>query len=112
MLGLIFDLPLKTAVGMPVAIDGNGNMCVLVMFSPQNLQNTNEAMEYLQFISRSATSSTIPCLLPVFDVGSNMRAPVLWSPSAVQADLFQPHNQKVLATSFGKGFTASFVSWD
>jgi hypothetical protein len=106
------DLPLQTAVGMPVAIDGNGNMCVVVMFSPQNLQNTDEAMEYLQFISRSATSSTIPCLLPVFDVGSNMRAPVLWSPTAAQADLFQPHNQKVLATSFGKGVTARFVSLD
>lgn len=61
------DMRLQTAVGMPVAVDAEGNMCVVVMFSPENLESTDEAMEYLQFISKSATSSSIPCLLPVFD---------------------------------------------
>ena len=78
------DLPLQTAVGMPVAVDGNGNMCVVVMFSPENLQNTDDAMEYLQFISKAATSSSIPCLFPVFDAGSNMQAPALLLPSTTQ----------------------------
>jgi hypothetical protein len=61
------DIRLQTAVGMPVAVDGNGNMCVVVMFSPNNIQSTDDAMEYLQSISRSATSSSIPSLLPAFD---------------------------------------------
>jgi hypothetical protein len=50
------DVRLQTAVGMPVAVDGNGNMCVVVMFSPNHIKNTDDAMEYLQFISKSATS--------------------------------------------------------
>eukprot|EP00934_Nitzschia_sp_Nitz4_P008747 Nitzschia sp. Nitz4//scaffold102_size76354//42544//46142//NITZ4_005635-RA/size76354-processed-gene-0.41-mRNA-1//-1//CDS//3329532258//8737//frame0 len=61
------DMRLQTAVGMPVAVDGSGNMCVVVMFSPKNIQSTDDAMEYLQSISRSATSSSIPSLLPAFD---------------------------------------------
>lgn len=61
------DVRLQTAVGMPVAMDADGNMCVVVMFSPNNVQSSDEAMEYLQYISRSAASSTIPCLLPVID---------------------------------------------
>lgn len=61
------DMRLQTAVGMPVAVDGNGNMCVVVMFSPNNIQSTDDAMEYLQSISRSATSASIPSLLPAFD---------------------------------------------
>jgi hypothetical protein len=61
------DIRLQTAVGMPVAVDRDGNMCVVVMFSPNNIQSTDNALEYLQSISRSATSSSIPCLLPAFD---------------------------------------------
>jgi hypothetical protein len=60
------DMRLQTAVGMPVAVDNDGNMCVVVMFSPNNVQFSDDAMEYLQFISECATSSTIPCLLPAF----------------------------------------------
>mmetsp|Transcript_27855 Transcript_27855/g.65468 ORF Transcript_27855/g.65468 Transcript_27855/m.65468 type:complete len:916 (+) Transcript_27855:2-2749(+) len=52
---------------MPVAVDKDGNMCVVVMFSPNNIQSTDNALEYLQSISRSATSTSIPCLLPAFD---------------------------------------------
>eukprot|EP00980_Cylindrotheca_fusiformis_P018948 scaffold6331_cov195-Cylindrotheca_fusiformis.AAC.12 len=61
------DIRLQTAVGMPVAVDGSGNMCVVVMFSPNNIQSTDDAMEYLQSISKSATSTSIPSLLPAFD---------------------------------------------
>jgi len=61
------DIRLQTAVGMPVAVDKDGNMCVVVMFSPNNIYSTDNALEYLQAISRSATSTSIPCLLPAFD---------------------------------------------
>jgi hypothetical protein len=61
------DVRLQTAVGMPVAVDGSGNMCVVVMFSPNNIQSTDDAMEYLQSISKGATSTSIPSLLPAFD---------------------------------------------
>ncbi len=61
------DIRLQTAVGMPVAVDRDGNMCVVVMFSPKNIRSTDNALEYLQSISRSATSTSIPCLLPAFD---------------------------------------------
>lgn len=61
------DIRLQTAVGMPVAVDGSGNMCVVVMFSPNNVHSTDDAMEYLQSISKSATSTSIPSLLPAFD---------------------------------------------
>jgi hypothetical protein len=61
------EMRLQTAVGMPVAVDKEGNMCVVVMFSPNNISSSDDAMEYLQSISRSATSSSIPSLLPAFD---------------------------------------------
>jgi hypothetical protein len=101
------DMRLQTAVGMPVAVDADGNMCIVVMFSPENLESTDDAMEYLQFISKSATSSSIPCLLPVFD--SNTMKPAL---------LPHPHNdddeKHVLPPdpSFGEGVTAHYVSID
>eukprot|EP00816_Leptocylindrus_hargravesii_P011030 CAMPEP_0196823004 /NCGR_PEP_ID=MMETSP1362-20130617/85680_1 /TAXON_ID=163516 /ORGANISM="Leptocylindrus danicus, Strain CCMP1856" /LENGTH=1194 /DNA_ID=CAMNT_0042202721 /DNA_START=298 /DNA_END=3883 /DNA_ORIENTATION=+ len=59
------DMRLQTAVGMPVAVDNDGNMCVVVMFSPNDIKSSDESLEYLHFISRSATSFNIPCLLPV-----------------------------------------------
>jgi len=61
------DIRLQTAVGMPVAVDKDGNMCVVLMFSPNNIQSTDNALEYLQSICRSATSTSAPCLLPAFD---------------------------------------------
>jgi len=66
------DIRLQTAVGMPVAVDRDGNMCVVVMFSPNNIRSTDNAMEYLQSISRSATSTSIPCLMPAFDPGQGL----------------------------------------
>jgi len=61
------DVRLQTAVGMPVAVDGNGNMCVVVMFSPNMIQSSDDALEYLQSISKGATSTSIPAMLPAFD---------------------------------------------
>lgn len=63
------DMRLQTAVGMPVAMDGDGNMCVVVMFSPNNVQSNRDAVEYLKCLSEGASTSNIPCLLPVMDGG-------------------------------------------
>lgn len=63
------DIKLQTAIGMPVGIDDAGHVWVVVMFSPKNIQSSKDAIEYLQYIGRSAGSSSIPCLLPV--VGSD-----------------------------------------
>ena len=101
------NLRLQTAVGMPVAIDANGNMCVVVMFSPNNVQSSDDALEYLQSISQSATSSSIPCLLPVFDAGSGMKQlPALPAPSPDQPS--EAHH----TDSLGEGITTRFVSLD
>ena len=94
------DVRLQTAVGMPVAVDGNGNMCVVVMFSPNHIKNTDDAMEYLQFISKSATSSTIPCLLPVFNGDMKAVLPV------------DPGRKQFLSASLGDGVVANFVNLD
>mmetsp|Transcript_4391 Transcript_4391/g.6331 ORF Transcript_4391/g.6331 Transcript_4391/m.6331 type:complete len:313 (-) Transcript_4391:428-1366(-) len=78
------DVRLQTAVGLPVAVDdATGNMCVVVMFSPNHVPNSTEAVEYLQFISQSATSSTIPCLLPC--------APHMKSPPLLTSSSHTPH---------------------
>lgn len=61
------DMRLQTAVGMPVAMDSDGNMCIVVMFSPRKLDNNDDAMEYLKFIGQSAVCTSIPCILPVLD---------------------------------------------
>lgn len=98
------DIRLQTAVGMPVAMDSRGNMCIVLMFSPNNVQSTDDAMEYLQSISQSATSSSIPCLLPVFD--SNLSNMKQLPPSQHEV---VPHPD---ASSLGEGVTARFVSLD
>ena len=59
------DVLLRTAIGMPFAIDNEGNTCVAVMFSPYSLKHSEEAIEHLKFISLSATNRNIPCLLPM-----------------------------------------------
>ncbi|KAL7555349.1 hypothetical protein ACA910_001386 [Epithemia clementina (nom. ined.)] len=103
------DIRLQTAVGMPVAMDRHGNMCVVVMFSPNNVQSTDDAMEYLHSISQSATSSSIPCLLPVFD------SPAVGVMKEILPSLTAPiHtvNPDPSPTSLGEGVTARFVSLD
>ena len=97
------DICLQTAVGMPVAMDSEGNMCIVVMFSPNNIQSTDDAMEYLQSISMSATSTSIPCLLPVVDPNhSGLKA-------LPPSDHMTPHPD---ASALGEGVTARFVSLD
>ena len=59
------DMKLQTAIGMPVGVDESGNVWVVVMFSPKNVESSTDAIDYLQYISRSAASTSIPCLLPV-----------------------------------------------
>jgi hypothetical protein len=58
------DMRLQTAVGMPITEDGLGHMCVLIMFSPDYIHSTDDAMEYLRFIRKTAMSSSIPSLMP------------------------------------------------
>lgn len=99
------DMRLQTAVGMPVAVDSKGNMCVVVMFSPENLESTDDAMEYLRFISRSATSSSIPCLLPVFD--SNTMRPAIMPHAHDDTEGGHEHPPD---PSFGEGVVAHYVS--
>ena len=66
------DMRLQTAVGLPVAMDTDGSMCIVIMFSPNNLQSNDAAVDYLRSISKSATSTSIPCLLPVVEKGRNL----------------------------------------
>lgn len=98
------DIRLQTAVGMPVAVDDMGNMCVVVMFSPNNIYSSDDAMEYLQSISRSATTTSIPGLLPVFDPkASHMK----------QLAYAGPHyDEEQDMNSLGDGVTARYVSLD
>lgn len=99
------DIRLQTAVGMPVAVDGNGNMCVVVMFSPNNIQSTDDAMEYLQSISKSATSTSIPSLLPAFDPKQGLISlPHQNSSNEMTSLLSSPH--------LADGVTTRFVSLD
>lgn len=101
------DIPLHTAVGMPVAVDADGNMCVVVMFSPNNIQSTDAAMEYLQSISRSATSSSIPCLMPAFESTEDIQhVPTSSLNKAIRGHIMPQE------ASLGEGVTARFVSID
>ncbi|KAL3914219.1 MAG: hypothetical protein SGILL_006189, partial [Bacillariaceae sp.] len=99
------EMRLQTAVGMPVAVDREGNMCVVVMFSPNNISSTDDAMEYLQSISRSATSTSIPSMLPAFDPKQGL--------------ISLPHHHQptndvlpMLKTVLSDGVTTRFVSLD
>lgn len=99
------DIRLQTAVGMPVAVDGSGNMCVVVMFSPNNIQSTDDAMEYLQSISKSATSTSIPSLLPAFDPKQGL----------ISIPHHHPSNERIALLSspaLVDGVTTRFVSLD
>lgn len=68
------DMRLQTAVGMPVAMDSSGNMCIVVMFSPKNVSSNKDAIEFIKLVSQGAASTKIPCLLPVVDSNQNKLA--------------------------------------
>lgn len=68
------DMRLQTAVGMPVAMDSAGNMCIVVMFSPKNVSSNKDAIEFIKLVSQGAASTKIPCLLPVIDSNQSQLA--------------------------------------
>ena len=104
------DVRLQTAVGMPVAVDANGNMCVVVMFSPNNISSTDDAMEFLRSISQSATSSSIPCLLPALDAKSTGMRPIS-SMQPQQDFITQALTPSLNRLRLGEGVTARFMSF-
>jgi hypothetical protein len=99
------DIQLQTAVGVPVAVDSTGNMCIALMFSPNIVASTDDAMEYLHSICLSATSCSIPCLVPVFNENASHGRQIF----------ALPHSHNNLHGSngeLGEGVTARFVSLD
>lgn len=121
------DIKLQTAIGMPVGLDESGNVWVVVMFSPKNVESSSDAIDYLQYISRSAASVSIPCLLPVvgdggWGGGGNMPPQTTNMICNGIAD-DQQHNQHHLVSikpktkqpdhtqELGDGVTAKFVSF-
>mmetsp|Transcript_24572 Transcript_24572/g.56223 ORF Transcript_24572/g.56223 Transcript_24572/m.56223 type:complete len:919 (+) Transcript_24572:629-3385(+) len=71
------DMRLQTAVGLPVLNDKEGNMCVVVMFSPNIIYSNDEFVAYLQSICRSAASVSIECLLPVLKTDPDEPASII-----------------------------------
>lgn len=101
------DMMLQTAVGMPVVMDAEGNMCVVVMFSPNNIKSNDDALEYLRTIRKSAAATSIPCLLPVIN-GHETNRLVLCR----QKEDEKKRNAKntLISHDMGAGITARFVS--
>jgi hypothetical protein len=90
------------------------------MFSPNNVKSSDDAMEYLNFISKSAASSSIPGLLPAIDPARNrgivadpekslMLVPVQMSSPLLTS--MQNLSQEENPDNFGEGVTARFVSF-
>ena len=98
------DVCLQTAVGVPVAVDNKGNICIVILFSRNNILSNNDAMEYLQFISKCASSHSIPCLLPVVGVNENNYQDF---PSSSEED--KPGKNQTMVRD---GVTARFVSFN
>jgi hypothetical protein len=111
------EMRLQTAVGMPVAVDSSGNMMIVVMFSPSNIISSDDAMDFLQSLNQSATSASIPCLLPVFDPrSSDMRALPASQPTSHSGSLVRRNSLRrdhvASLSSLGEGVTARFVSFE
>ena len=102
------DVVLQTAVGMPVAVDANGNMCVVVMFSPNSIQSTDDSLDFLRSLSQSAATTSIPCLLPAFDpVQTGMRQ---IGPGTVNQQAVVALGRNAGQNLLGDGVNARFVS--
>jgi hypothetical protein len=120
------DIKLQTAIGMPVGLDESGNVWVVVMFSPKNVESSSDAIDYLQYISRSAASASIPCLLPVvgeWGGGCDMRPPKSKMICNEISDDQQYHHHHLVSIKpktkqpdhtqeLGDGVTAKFVSFN
>lgn len=102
------DVVLQTAVGMPVAVDANGNMCVVVMFSPNNIQSTDDALDFLRSLSQSAATTSIPCLLPAFDPDQTGMRQI--GPGTVNEQAVVALGRNVGQSLLGDGVNARFVS--
>jgi hypothetical protein len=120
------DIKLQTAIGMPVGLDESGNVWVVVMFSPKNVESSSDAIDYLQYISRSAVSASIPCLLPVvgeWGGGGDMPPPTTKMICDGIPDDQQHHQHHLVSIKpktkqpdhtqeLGDGVTAKFVSFN
>ena len=96
---------------MPVGVDESGNVWVVVMFSPKNVESSSDAIDYLQYISRSAASTSIPCLLPVVGddpPGSPGKAKMICDGSANDDD--DETKQQASSNSSSNGHQHSLVS--
>jgi hypothetical protein len=102
------DMRLQTAVGMPITEDGLGHMCVLIMFSPDYIHSTDDAMEYLQFIRTTAMSSSIPSLMPAISASDGHEPSGSSNHSSNVLSLAIGQSQPA---SFGEGVVARFVSF-
>jgi hypothetical protein len=96
------DIKLQTAIGMPVGMDDAGHVWVVVMFSPKNIQSSSDAIEYLQYIGRSAGSSSIPCLLPVVGDVSGAAAVGRRGPKLIDNGEEGDEDKKMAATNHGE----------
>jgi len=94
------DMCLQTAVGMPVAVDSDGSMCVVVMFSARHMRSNQNAMDYLKLFWHTAKSPSIPCLLPVVD--SNNKK-LVYSPQRFSDWQDQDQDQKLKLLSGYQG---------
>ena len=115
------DVLLRTAIGMPFAVDKDGNTCVVVMFSPYSLKHSDDAIDHLKFISLSATNRNIPCLLPLSekDDDSFHQLKNKINSSKFNGDTFSSINQKGVIfplptnnADIGNGVKAHFLSFD
>ena len=75
------DLPLRTAVGMPICCVGY-DLCILVLFSPKYLQATHDRREFLYGLS-AAVADTVNGFLPA-SMSSPIRS-VVYGPALADA---------------------------
>jgi len=88
------DMKLHTVIGMPFAVDNDGNMCVVVMFSPNYVTYSADAMNHLKFIARSATSPRIPCMVPLAISNFPRSRGLLPPPALTSYDHSSPNSTK------------------
>jgi hypothetical protein len=80
-------------------------MCVLIMFSPDYIHSTDDAMEYLQFIRKTAMSSSIPSLMPAISSSDFHEA------AGTNNHKYLSLSGQSQPASFGDGVVARFVSF-
>eukprot|EP00636_Phaeomonas_parva_P006656 CAMPEP_0118872556 /NCGR_PEP_ID=MMETSP1163-20130328/14704_1 /TAXON_ID=124430 /ORGANISM="Phaeomonas parva, Strain CCMP2877" /LENGTH=251 /DNA_ID=CAMNT_0006807755 /DNA_START=108 /DNA_END=859 /DNA_ORIENTATION=- len=91
------DLPLRTAVGMPICCVGY-DLCILVLFSPKYLQATHDRREFLYSLA-AASSDTLSGFLPA-SISSPIRSVITES---------NPFGTVILPGQGSKGRSFSFT---